>query len=224
LEEIWADSNLTHTQIRTLLATFLFRGDDVFKEIKVLSGGERARLVLAKLMQKKVNLLLLDEPTNHLDIESREALENAILQFDGTVIAVSHDRYFIRKIATRILNFAGNGRVFPFDGDYDSFQESRCKPIFSAKNSTDEQKSVSLPTNDWEEKKKKKQEERKRLGKIAKIESELEAIDVRLKEIEQLSSAVSSDYQKLQELYDEKSKLEEKSELLFSQWSELEEG
>ncbi|MBP3294161.1 MAG: ABC-F family ATP-binding cassette domain-containing protein, partial [Clostridia bacterium] len=120
LDELWnAYPNLTQTEIRNTLALFLFRGDDIEKEVAVLSGGERARLTLAKLILSKMNLLILDEPTNHLDIESREALENALLSFDGTIIAVSHDRYFTKRLATRFVDLGENGR--DFRGNYDEY-------------------------------------------------------------------------------------------------------
>lgn len=218
LEEIWASSDLNHTEIRTLLATFLFKGDDVFKEISVLSGGERARLVLAKLMQKKVNLLLLDEPTNHLDIESREALENALLGFEGTLIAVSHDRYFINKIATRIVHFEGNGKVSLYNGNYEGFCEhkSRTDPAEIPTEASEP------PTeNDWEQKKKKKQEDRKRQNRIRKIEEEMEVAETRIRKIDEEVSAISSDYLALQALYEEKSALEEKCDALLVEWDEL---
>lgn len=219
LEEIWADSNLNHTQIRSLLATFLFRGDDVFKKISVLSGGERARLVLAKLMQKKVNLLLLDEPTNHLDIESREALERALLNFDGTVIAVSHDRYFIHKLATRILSFRGEGRVFEFNGNYADFQEYASQNLQGANK---DQRKENAGAIAWENKKKKDQEERKRLSRIKKIEEELEKAEERIRIIDAESEKIGSDYIALQALFEEKEKLEEKSMLLLEEWESLE--
>lgn len=121
IDEVWDEyPNLTQTQIRNALAVFLFKGEDVFKEIHKLSGGERARVELVKLMLKSVNLLIMDEPTNHLDIESREALENALSDYDGTMIMVSHDRYFINKLADRILYLTPNG-VESYSGDYDSF-------------------------------------------------------------------------------------------------------
>ncbi len=218
LEEIWSESELNHTEIRNLLATFLFKGDDVFKETSVLSGGERARLVLAKLMQKKVNLLLLDEPTNHLDIESREALEDAILAFEGTVIAVSHDRYFIQKIATRLLSFGGNGNTFEYNGKYEDYKE------YLFKSDTQTQKAVSEKNsgkNDWEIKKKQKQEERKRLSRIKKIEEEIESSENRIREIDKEAENVSTDYVALQALYEEKNALEEKCILLLEEWENL---
>ena len=223
LEEIWEGSSLNHTEIRSLLATFLFKGNDVFKEVRVLSGGERARLVLAKLMQKKVNLLLLDEPTNHLDIESREALEEALLSFEGTVIAVSHDRYFIRKIAKNILNFEGNASVYEYRGDYDSFCEYRSRretPILAA-TPTVQKESESQAV--WEKQKKNKQEERKRKARIRKIEEEISASESRISEIDELAAAITSDYVKLQELYDEKARLESRCNELLEEWTVLEE-
>lgn len=219
LEEIWTDSNLNHTEIRTLLATFLFKGDDVFKEVKVLSGGERARLVLAKLMQKKVNLLLLDEPTNHLDIESREALENALLSFDGTIIAVSHDRYFINKLATRLLHFNGDGEILTYNGNYESFCEYLAKsPVAAVQDDKAEPKSAE---NDWEQKKKKKQEDRKRLSRIRKIEEEIEAAETRIRRIDEEVAAISTDYVALQALYEEKEALEKKCDSLLEEWDSL---
>jgi ATP-binding cassette subfamily F protein 3 len=221
LEEIWDDSSLNHTQVRSLLATFLFKGDDVFKEIRVLSGGERARLVLAKLMQKKVNLLLLDEPTNHLDIESREALEEALLQFDGTVIAVSHDRYFVNKLANRILSFQGKGSVFCFEGAYRDYLNYRKTKDDIAK--SDSAPSSSSSVNQWEEQKRKKQEERKRQNRILKIETEIAKAEERIREIEEEAQTVSTDYVALQALYSEKEELESRCDSLLEEWSVLEE-
>ncbi len=221
LEELWDDSSLNHTEVRTLLATFLFKGDDVFKEIRVLSGGERARLVLAKLMQKKVNLLLLDEPTNHLDIESREALENALMNFEGTIIAVSHDRYFINKLATRILHFKGEGEVISYNGNYQSFSEYLAK---IAPDKTEKQESEETETaNDWEEKKKKKQEERKRLSRIQKIEKEIEAAEEAIRAIDEEIGTILTDYVALQRLYEEKERLQVSCDLLLEEWDSLQE-
>lgn len=220
LEELWNESDLNHTEIRSLLATFLFKGDDVFKEISVLSGGERARLVLAKLMQKKVNLLLLDEPTNHLDIESREALEEALLSFEGTIIAVSHDRYFINRIATRMLSFEGNGKVFEYNGSYSDYNE------YISKTKSEVQTTVSadlpLGKNDWEMKKKQKQEERKKLSRISKIEKEIEESEERIRQIDSEAEKAATDYVTLQALFEEKALLEEKCNKLLEEWSLLE--
>ncbi len=222
LEELWNESDLTHTQIRNLLATFLFKGDDVFKEIKVLSGGEKARLVLAKLMQKKVNFLLLDEPTNHLDIESREALEEALLSFEGTILAVSHDRYFINKLATRMLSFEGDGKIFEYNGSFADYSE------YISKNKKNEAKEVSpsetSPKNDWEQKKKQKQEERKKQNRLKKIEEELESIEKRIRQIETEIEKIATDYVALQALYEEKEKLEEICNRLLEEWTSLEDS
>ena len=119
IDELWDEyPKMTQTEIRNALAVFLFRGEDVFKEIKTLSGGERARVELAKLILKDVNFLIMDEPTNHLDIQSKEALEKALSEYDGTMLMVSHDRYFINKMADRILYLDENG-LKNFGGNYD---------------------------------------------------------------------------------------------------------
>ncbi len=221
LEEIWNESTLNHTQIRNLLATFLFKGDDVFKEIRVLSGGERARLVLAKLMQKKINVLLLDEPTNHLDIESREALENAILSFEGTVIAVSHDRYFIQKIATRILKFQGNGAVFSYNGNFASFQNFEKTNLSEevAKKTTQEKPAENV----WVNQKKKKQDERKKQARIRKIETEISQAEDEIRRIDEEVLQYTSDYVKLQALYTEREGLQKTCDTLLEEWTLLEE-
>ena len=119
--------SMTHTRIRNVLAAFLFTGDDVFKYIRDLSGGERGRVSLAKLMLSDANLLILDEPTNHLDIMSREILENALRSYSGTVLFVSHDRYFINQVATRILELSENG-LANYNGNYDYYVEKQLNP------------------------------------------------------------------------------------------------
>ncbi len=224
LEEIWEDTDLTHTEVRKLLATFLFKGDDVFKEIRVLSGGERARLVLAKLMQKKVNLLLLDEPTNHLDIESREALENALLGFEGTIVAVSHDRYFINKIATSLLEFTGEealdgNKVKEFKGTYAALLEYREKHKMPEKASGQKKSAAGAG---FAEQKRRKQEAQKRQHRIEKIEAEIAAAEERLVQIDNETEEAASDYIRLQALFEEKEALRQKIDALFAEWGELE--
>src|SRR5699024_899815 len=123
INEVWDEyPRMTQTEIRSALAAFLFKGVDVFKEVSMLSGGERARVVLLKIMLKRANLLILDEPTNHLDISSREALEEALLQYEGTILCVSHDRYFINKLASKIYDMKPEG-LTEYIGDYDNYME-----------------------------------------------------------------------------------------------------
>ena len=153
LEELWsAYPSLTELTIRSTLASFRFVGDDVFKSVSVLSGGERARLTLAKLLLSDMNLLILDEPTNHLDIASREALEEALLGFDGTIITVSHDRYFIDKLATRIIDIVppseGKCRDFAVTNIGEGYSElSRERERLALLNSTDIENKALLFTH-----------------------------------------------------------------------------
>ena len=206
----------TDLELRSTLALFLFDADDIQRSVSTLSGGERARLTLAKLILKKVNLLVMDEPTNHLDIGSCEALENALLAFDGTIVAVSHDRYFINRIATRIIELAperDNGMIdYPLESYDDAFteymriRESRNLMLQSAKKVTE----VSDAKADYEEKKREKararSEEKKRERaqiKIAELESELESLDA------ELFGEAASDYMRAAEIEERKAQIEE---------------
>ena len=206
----------TDLELRSTLALFLFDADDIQRSVSTLSGGERARLTLAKLILKKVNLLVMDEPTNHLDIGSCEALENALLAFDGTIVAVSHDRYFINRIATRIIELAperDNGMIdYPLESYDDAFteymriRESRNLMLQSAKKATE----VSDAKADYEEKKREKararSEEKKRERaqiKIAELESELESLDA------ELFGEAASDYMRAAEIEERKAQIEE---------------
>ena len=215
IDEVWDEyPNLTQTQIRNALAVFLFKGEDVFKEIHKLSGGERARVELVKLMLKSVNLLIMDEPTNHLDIESREALENALSDYDGTMIMVSHDRYFINKLADRILYLTPNG-VESYSGDYDSFVARETVKT--------EQKTESAGHLDYKEQKRLEAEKRKTLNRFAKVEEE---ISNKESEVEELSkelenSDIATDYVKAGEITDKITELQDKIESLMEEWERL---
>ena len=206
----------TDLELRSTLALFLFDADDIQRGVSTLSGGERARLTLAKLILKKVNLLVMDEPTNHLDIGSCEALENALLAFEGTIVAVSHDRYFINRIATRIIELAPereNGMIdYPLESYDDAFteymriRESRNAMIQSNKKTAE----VSDAKADFEEKKREKakarSEEKKRERakiRIAQLESELEALDA------ELFGDAASDYVRAAEIEERKAAIEE---------------
>ncbi len=210
IDELWNHySHLTQTEIRNALALFLFKGEDIFKEISVLSGGEKARITFAKLMLSKFNLLFMDEPTNHLDIMSREVLEDALADFDGTIIAVSHDRYFIRKLASRVLAFQKDGTVLDYQGTYEDYL--RYIERLSAEATTvTSAETVSRSKQDYLLSKQQNAERRKAERQIAKAKEEVTSIEERLSVIPAEMDAASTDHKKLTALYEEQGVLEER--------------
>ena len=211
--------HLTNTEIRNTLAAFLFTGDDVFLKISSLSGGERGRVSLAKLMLSESNFLILDEPTNHLDIMSREILESAINSYQGTVIYVSHDRYFINKTATRILELAG--KTFTnYLGNYDYYLEKKPQigimedslPVFSKNNGVSSPKEGNLDKKlEYKQRKEEQAAIRKKERELVKTEDRIAYIESRMEEIDHLMilPEYCSNSVKLQELQKEKEELEE---------------
>lgn len=218
--------NLDNTRIRNILAAFLFTGDDVFKRIKDLSGGERGRVSLAKLMLSEANLLILDEPTNHLDIASKEILENAINHYTGTVLYVSHDRYFINKTATRILDLT-NGHLLNYIGNYDYYMEKKedIEKAFLADsiNSSSNQKEITEGKSDWQQQKEEKARLRKRQNDLKKCEDEIQKLEARNEEIDELltKEEIYTNVEKLMELNQEKKEAELRLEQLMELWEEL---
>jgi len=222
LEELWsAYPNLTQTEIRNTLALFMFRGDDIEKKVSVLSGGERARLTIAKLILSKMNLLILDEPTNHLDIGSREALENALLAFPGTVIAVSHDRYFVKRLATRFVTLSADGCKSYF-GSYDSFRRE-----LEGKTDKKEEKTSDAQASGKEEYLKRKAETakiRKAERRLSAIGTEMERLELEIVRIDDaLCGPEGSDYKRAAELADEKTVAEDRLMQLYEEEEELRE-
>ena len=217
IDEVWDEyPNMTQTQIRNALAVFLFRGEDVFKEIRMLSGGERARVELVKLMLKSVNLLIMDEPTNHLDIESREALEKSLDGYDGTMIMVSHDRYFINKLADRILYLNSDG-IVSFVGNYDEYLDKK-----KAEESVISQKAPEKGL-DYKEQKRLEAQKRKVLNDFRKTEEKISELEAGIEEINnQLSDiAVATDFVKASELSQKADELNTELEEAFAMWEEL---
>lgn len=214
IDEVWDTyPKMTETQIRNALAAFLFRGEDVYREINKLSGGERARVQLVKLILKPVNFLILDEPTNHLDIESREALENALLGYDGTILAVSHDRYFINRLATRIVNFE-NKKLISYNGDYDYFLEKH--------STVDQSKKEEKPKNlDYNEQKRLASEKRKRETKLKKTEDLIAELEEKVELLNEKLMAVGADFEKANELSKEVEEKNAELSKLYALWEEL---
>ena len=212
--------NLTTTQIRTLLGTFLFTGEDVFKKIKMLSGGEKSRLQLCKIFKKSPNLLLLDEPTNHMDIIGKESLENILKDYKGTLIFVSHDRYFVNKIADLILEFE-KGKVTFFDGNYEEFTRY--------KESLDNDENNIIKTTPKEKNTNNQyfidKQNNKLKNKMNKIEQEIENKENKIKELEKeiLDENISTDYIKLAQLQEEIQKLKNEIEEKMIEWENLSE-
>ena len=199
---------------------FMFRGDDIEKEVSVLSGGERARLTLAKLILSRMNLLILDEPTNHLDIDSREALENALSQFDGTIIAVSHDRYFTRKLATQFVDLGNSGNLYR--GTYDEYMLhlSGKKPSAPAK--TGEAKTDSPRKEEYQKKKSDNVRRRENEKRKAQIAREIKKLEEELINIEdELFGDAASDYIRAAELTDQKIVVEDRLMQLYEEEEEL---
>lgn len=222
--------SLTNTEIRNMLAAFLFTGDDVFKLIGDLSGGERGRVSLAKLMLSEANFLILDEPTNHLDIASKEILEHALNDYTGTLLYVSHDRYFINQTATRILDLV-NQKFVNYIGNYDYYLEKKeelTAAYTSEVNASDSSSSASAPSENklsWQEQKEAQAKERKRQNDLRKTEERITALEERDSEIDQLmmKEEIFTNSVKCQELAQEKATIAEELEELYEKWEELEE-
>lgn len=230
-EEISDDyPTLTNTEIRNVLAAFLFTGDDVFKRISDLSGGERGRVSLAKLMLSEANFLILDEPTNHLDILSKEILEQALNRYTGTVFYVSHDRYFINQTATRILELTGNTLV-NYIGNYDYYLEKKDELTKIYVPSATEEENASLPSSSaetagkltWQQQKEEQARIRKRQNELKKTEDRIHVLEVRDKEIDELmmQEEVFTNVAKCVELNKEKTAINEELEQLYERWEEL---
>lgn len=220
IEEIWSRyPKMTQTQVRSALAAFLFKGDDVFKKISELSGGERARIALLSLMLGGYNLLLLDEPTNHLDAFSREELENTLLDYDGTMLIVSHDRYFINKLSTRILELSENGFT-EYLGDYDYYIEKR-----ASRQPAETQVKAAKPekVNDYKLKKEQASQQRKLKTQLSRTENEIAELEKEIENIQEKlnSTEVQSDYEKLIEFTDLLNSKNDELMDKYSLWDEL---
>ena len=227
LDEVWDKyPGMTQTEVRSALAQFLFKGEDVFKNVGKLSGGEKARVSLLKLMLSKANMLLLDEPTNHLDIHSREALENALANYGGTLLIVSHDRYLINKLADRIVWLDKNGTV-NIDGNYDRYIE--LKAAKEQAEQTDlavQAKAVTeAKKNDYKERKERESTLRKLNGALKRCEQAIEDVEAKTAELAQQMSQpeIATDYEKTSKLAEEIASLKEKEEALTAEWMELSE-
>lgn len=227
---------LTNTQIRNTLAAFLFTGDDVFKKISELSGGERGRVSLAKLMLSNANFLILDEPTNHLDITSKEILEQALNDYEGTVLYVSHDRYFVNQTATRILDLY-NKQFYSFAGNYDYYLEKKdvveqpsgaVQPngqTTTAGANTDAAESASDSKLSWQQQKEEQALRRKKENRLRKCEDDIAALEDDIAQLnEQMADpAIATDVAKLQELSKKQNALQETLEQRYEEWEELSE-
>ena len=228
LNELWDDYPLKpEKEIRTVLGNFLFSGDDVLKTVSTLSGGEKARLALAKLMMEKANFLILDEPTNHLDLDSKEVLENALIDYPGTILFVSHDRYFINRIATKVLELERDG-ITEFLGDYDYYLEKKLEQEeLNALNANQDKKEEFAPVlsekTSYHQDKETKKLERQRKRRIEEIESSIEELEITSSEYEELlcDPDIFQNHEKVSELNEKLEKVKQEIERLMDEWTEL---
>ena len=224
LDELWNDFKLTpEVEIRNRLGAFLFSGDDVKKSVGMLSGGEKARLLLAKLSMENNNFLILDEPTNHLDIDSKEVLENALIDFDGTLLFVSHDRYFINRVATHVLELSENGSTL-YLGDYDYYVEKKAgvEASQTEETSMSNQAKEASPANDYQAQKESQKEARKLMRQIESLEAEIEELETQSQAISE-QMLETNDAEKLMELQAELDKISHRQEEAMLEWEELSE-
>jgi len=228
LNELWDDYPLkSEKEIRTVLGNFLFSGDDVLKIVSTLSGGEKARLALAKLMLEKANVLILDEPTNHLDLDSKEVLENALIDYPGTILFVSHDRYFINRIATKVLELSRRGST-EYLGDYDYYLEKKLEQeelaalalAASAKRASETE---GLEKNSYQQDKESKKLERQRKRKLEEMELRIEELEEQIQEYEQqlCEPEIFQDHEKVLEINVNSEKAKAELEYLMEEWAEL---
>lgn len=227
LNELWDDfPNQPEKDIRSILGNFLFSGDDVMKTVSTLSGGEKARLALSKLMMQKANLLILDEPTNHLDLDSKLVLENALVDYSGTLLFVSHDRYFINRIADKVLEMKADGTI-EYLGDYDYYiqkkqEQAELAELEKPKDSISNNRPVSDKTT-YQEDKELKKKERQRQRRIAEIETTIEELDIRISDLntQLCDPEIYQDHEKSLEIQTTLTATEEKLEALMEEWTSL---
>ncbi len=226
IDEIWnSNPSLTQTEIRSLLGAFLFSDEDVFKEINLLSGGERARIAILKLILSKSNLLLLDEPTNHLDIDSKEVLEEALLEYDGTIFTISHDRYFLNTVIDKILLLSPEG-VTEYLGNYDYYMEKKTqqKEMETLADDLDiEQKTKTQIKEEKKREKEQKQKENQVRNRVRKIEDEIELLEKEIEGLEYMlcQEEIYSSPEKSKEVNQEKAEHEKKLKHLYTKWEEI---
>ena len=225
LDELWNDFKLTpEVEIRNRLGAFLFSGDDVKKTVGMLSGGERARLLLAKLSMENNNFLILDEPTNHLDIDSKEVLENALIDFDGTLLFVSHDRYFINRVATQVLELSEEGSTL-YLGDYDYYLEKKAELEALAAAQAEAVPAAlmeEVTSNDYHLQKQNQKELRKITRRIEQLEAEMEELDQKIQDITETMHS-TNDAADLVQLQSELDQLTVQQEAVMEEWAELSE-
>lgn len=218
IEEVWSSfPSMSETSVRSALAAFLFKGDEVYKNLSDCSGGERARIALLKLMLGKFNFLLLDEPTNHLDAFSREELENTLLDYSGTMLIVSHDRYFINKLSSRILELTPTG-VNEYFGNYDEYIERKNR---TATQEVVEKKETVKKANDYLLKKERRSQMLKMKNRLAKVEEEIEKTELEIDDIN--SKLTTSDYEELMEFTAKLDRKTQYRDILYTEWEELSE-
>ena len=223
LDELWNDFKLTpEVEIRNRLGAFLFSGDDVKKSVGMLSGGEKARLLLAKLSMENNNFLILDEPTNHLDIDSKEVLENALIDFDGTLLFVSHDRYFINRVATHVLELSENGSTL-YLGDYDYYVDKKAELATNQEEMIAvNQEEEASPVNDYQAQKESQKELRKLMRQIENLEAEIEDLETQAQVISE-QMHITNDADELMQLQAELDKISQRQEEAMLEWEELSE-
>lgn len=210
-------------KIRNVLAAFVFTGDDIYKNISSLSGGEKGRVSLAKIMLSNANLIMLDEPTNHLDMYSKEILEDALNCYEGTVVYISHDRYFINRTAQRILELTPTG-VNQYLGDYQYYLEKKEEMQQYEKQTETNQINITVTSEgkvDWIKQKQIQSEQRKAVAKINRVEQEIEQTEQKIKQLNVMLEEASSDFNKAQELFEQKIILEQSLEELYQKWEEM---
>lgn len=226
LNELWDDyPSKPEKEIRTALGNFLFSGDDVLKIVSTLSGGEKARLALAKLMLQKANFLILDEPTNHLDLDSKQVLENALIDYPGTLLFVSHDRYFINRIANKIAELSPEG-VEEFLGDYDYYVEKKAeieeiKELEKYK--ANEERTVKVDKQSYKQDKEQKKLMRQRTRRIEEIETEVNKLEAAQAENEELlcDPEIYQNHEEVSRLNGENEKIASQLSTLMEEWEEL---